>query len=316
MPATDREKPPSVPPVAEPPPDALDEGIARFLAHVRIEKGQSPLTATTYGRHLRKLAAFLRKVGRNDWRQATKEDLTAWVLALKDRNAHPNTLFIALASARAFFRFAHAEGFAEDLTAVIDLPRRWESLPHALSPEEVERLLKAADLDTDLGVRDRAIVEFFYASGLRLAELVRIEVNDLQWELGVARVTGKGNKQRLAPIGDEAIGWIRRYLRDVRPKLLGDASSGRLFLARGGRGLSRESVALTIRRLAKRARIGKRVTPHMLRHSFATHLLQGGADLRAIQEMLGHASIETTQIYTHIDRRGLKDAHRRFHPRG
>lgn len=316
MPATDREKPSPGPGGAEPPPDALDEGIARFVAHIRVEKGQSPLTATTYGRHLRQLAAFLRKVGRAEWHQATKEDLTAWVLAAKELEAHPNTLFIALASARAFFRFAHAEGYAGDLAPVIDLPRRWESLPHALSPEEVERLIKAADLDTDLGVRDRAIVELFYAAGLRLAELVRLEVNDLQWELGVARITGKGDKQRLAPIGDEAIGWIRRYLREVRPKLAGDSASGRLFLARGGRGLSRESVALTIRRLAKRARIGKRVTPHMLRHSFATHLLQGGADLRAIQEMLGHASIETTQIYTHVDRRGLKDAHRRFHPRG
>jgi integrase/recombinase XerD len=316
MPATAPEGPPPAPDAPEPPPDALDEGIARFLAHVRIEKGQSPLTASTYGRHLRRLAAFLRKVGRADWGRATREDLTAWVLALKDREAHPNTLFIALASARAFFRFAHAEGYAADLAPTIDLPRRWESLPHALSPEEVERLLKAADLGTDLGVRDRALVELFYASGLRLAELVRLEVGDLQWELGVARVTGKGDKQRLAPIGEEAMGWIRRYLRDTRPKLLGEGSSARLFLARGGRGLSRESVALAIRRLAKRARLGKRVTPHMLRHSFATHLLQGGADLRAIQEMLGHSSIETTQIYTHVDRSGLKAAHRKFHPRG
>ncbi|MCC7519334.1 MAG: tyrosine recombinase [Verrucomicrobiae bacterium] len=315
MPATARESP-SPGAVAEPPPDALDEGIARFLAHVRVEKGQSPLTAATYGRHLRRLAAFLRKGGRLDWRRADKEDLTAWILALKDRDAHPNTLFLALASARAFFRFAHAEGYAADLAPATNLPRRWESLPHALSAEEIERLLKAADLDTDLGVRDRAIIELFYASGLRLAELVRLETGDLQWELGVARVTGKGDKQRLVPVGEEALGWVRRYLRDVRVKLLGDSDCTRLFLARGGRGLSRESAALTIRRLAKRARIGKRVTPHMLRHSFATHLLQGGADLRAIQEMLGHASIETTQIYTHVDRRGLKEAHRRFHPRG
>ncbi len=316
MPATDPSPPDPEPAGDNPPPDALDEGVARFLAHVRIEKGQSPLTAATYGRHLRRLAAFLRKVGRTHWNRATREDLTAWVLAQKDQGAHPNTLFLALASVRAFFRFAHAEDLAADLAPFLDLPRRWENLPHALSPEEIERLLKAANLDTDLGVRDRALVELFYASGLRLAEIVRLDVGDLQWELGVARVTGKGDKQRLAPIGEEALGWVRRYLRDVRPKLLGDGTSARLFLARGGRGLSRESVARAIRQLARRARLDKRVTPHMLRHSFATHLLQGGADLRAIQEMLGHASIETTQIYTHVDRRGLKDAHRRFHPRG
>lgn len=286
-----------------------------FLTQVRIEKGQSDLTARTYQRHLDGFRAFARKVGRASWGDVTVEDAQAWLAQLKKRGFHINTLYIALASLRAMFKYTHTEGWTQDFSQVLDLPRRWENLPHALDPTDIEKLLNAAELDTDRGVRDRAILELFYASGLRLAELARLQLGDVQWELGVVRVTGKGGKQRVVPVGKQAIGWLKRYLRDIRPNFVTERTGSNMFLSRRGTGVSRETVALTVRRLAKRAGIGKRVTPHMLRHSFATHLLAGGADLRVIQEMLGHSSIETTQIYTHVDRGQLQKTHRDFHPR-
>lgn len=213
-----------------------------------------------------------------------------------------------------------------DLTPSLDLPRRWESLPHALDPSEIEQLIRAADLQTDLGIRDRTVIELFYASGLRLAEMASLKLNEIQWDLGVLRVVGKGNKQRVVPVGAEALGWMKRYLQDVRPKSPKAPDNPCFFLSlhgedrrsqskKGTTGISRETLSLTIRRLASRAKLQKRITPHMLRHSFATHLLAGGADLRIIQEMLGHSSIETTQIYTHVDRNQLQRAYKAFHPR-
>ncbi|MBI4025460.1 MAG: tyrosine recombinase [Verrucomicrobia bacterium] len=295
--------------------DVLSDGVAAFLTQVRIEKGQSELTARTYQRHIARFLAFVRKVGRRSWADVKPDDVHAWLMEEKEKGFHINTLYIALASVRAIFKYAHAEGWTGDFSALLELPRRWESLPHALDPSEIERLIRAPDLKSDFGVRDRAILEMFYASGLRLAEMARLQLGDIQWDLGVIRITGKGNKQRLVPVGRQALGWLRRYIQEFRPKFVKKQTGGELFLSRRGGGVSRETLALTVRRLAKRARIEKRVTPHMLRHSFATHLLAGGADLRVIQEMLGHSSIETTQIYTHVDRSQLQKTYRAFHPR-
>lgn len=309
MPETEKEKPDSLSP------DSLDEVISAFLSQVAIEKGQSPLTVSTYRRNLLKFKVFLKKVGRTDWAQVTSEDIQAWLVDEKEHGAHVNSLYVAIASLRAFFKFTLAEKITGDFIQFLDLPRRWERLPHALTIQDIEKMIKAADVSTLLGIRDRTILELFYSSGLRLAELTFLQLGDIQWELGIVRVTGKGNKQRVVPVGKQALGWVKRYLNDVRPKFCREKTGSFLFLSARGTNLSRESIALTIRQLAKKAKIGKRITPHMLRHSFATHLLSGGADLRVIQEMLGHASIETTQIYTHVDQSHLQRTHKQFHPR-
>ncbi len=307
-------------------PAALVERVSEFLTHVQLEKGQSALTADTYRRHLDDFMHFARQVGRAAWDQVKPDDAHAWLLQLKERNFHINTIYVALSSLRAFVKYAHSIGCMSDLTQSLDLPRRWESLPHALDPDEIEKLIRAADIQTELGIRDRAVIELFYASGLRLAEMASLKLADIQWELGVLRVIGKGNKQRVVPVGAEALGWMSRYRNEVRSKSPKAQKSDCFFLSFHGddkrnhgkkevKGISRETLALTIRRLAQRAKLQKRITPHMLRHSFATHLLAGGADLRIIQEMLGHSSIETTQIYTHVDRNQLQHAYKAFHPR-
>jgi integrase/recombinase XerD len=297
------------------PPDALQELLSGFLTFIRIEKGQSPLTSKTYERQLGSLMVFLRKLGRKSWEEAGVEDLQEWISSLKKFGYHVHTLHQAVAAARAFFKFASAEHQIEDLSRNLELPRRWESLPHSLTVEEMDLILKAPRLDEPIGVRDRAILELFYASGLRLAELPLLQVQDIQWELGVARVFGKGNKTRIVPVGKQALLWIRRYLNEIRPQWENERTGGELFLSIRGTRISRETVARTVRIMARRAGIQKRVTPHMIRHSFATHLLAGGADLRAIQEMLGHSNIDTTQIYTFVDQSQLSKTYRNFHPR-
>lgn len=302
-------------PPKETAPDPLREALESFLSHAQYEKGLARLTIRTYRRHLEVFLAFLRRAGRGAWAEVTAEDVHGWLMEQKARGGHANSLYLAVAALRAFLKFAHREGFAADFADELDLPRRWESLPHALAPVEIQRLIEAADVRSPLGIRDRAVLELFYASGLRLAEITRLQLGDLRGELGVVRVFGKGDRERLVPVGQEAWHWLRRYVDEVRPRVARRHASNALFLSVRGRGLSRESLALTVRRLARRAQLNKRVTPHMLRHSFATHLLAGGADLRVIQEMLGHANIETTQIYTSVNQDQLRQVHRSFHPR-
>ncbi len=293
----------------------LSDGVASFLTQVRLEKGQSELTARTYQRHIYSFVTFLEKLARSHWREVKLDDIHAWLLEQQKKKFHVNTIYILLASVKAFLRYAHQQGWMEDFNQLLDLPRRWESLPHALEVAEVEQLLKAVDTTKTRGIRDRAILELFYSSGLRLAEMTRLCLVDFKWELGVVRLTGKGSKERIVPIGKQALYWLQHYLQDVRDKYVKSWSGSLFFLSRNGKGLSRESIALIIRQTAKRAGLTKRITPHMLRHSFATHLLAGGADLRVIQEMLGHSSIETTQIYTYVDRSQLQKIHKSFHPR-
>jgi integrase/recombinase XerD len=301
---------------AEPKPSSpLLESVFAFLSQIRIEKGQSELTVQTYQRHIEDFVRFVHAIPRHSWDSVKPEDAHAWIMEKKEKGFHINTLYIAMASLKAFLKYGNREGLCSDFSDLLELPKRWEGLPHSLDPSEIDLLLKAADLTTDLGIRDRAVLELFYASGLRLSELAVVKLGDIQWEAGTIRIVGKGNKQRIVPVGRQALGWLRRYLQEVRPKLTREKGASELFLSTRGSGASRETLALTIRRLAKKAKIQKRVTPHMLRHSFATHLLAGGADLRVIQEMLGHASIETTQIYTYVDRQQLQKTYRTFHPR-
>ncbi|MDD2709011.1 MAG: tyrosine recombinase XerC [Verrucomicrobiae bacterium] len=293
----------------------LRDTVESFLSFLQYEKGLSNLTAQTYRRHLLPLIIFLNKLNRAEWRQVTVDDLHAWLAERRKQGFRSNSLYLAVAALRAFFKFTHREGVSADFTDHLDLPHRLESLPHALSPAEIERLLNAANLSHPLGLRDRAILELFYSSGLRLAEMTRLELGDIRWELGIVRVLGKGSKERFVPVGREALHWVKRYMEELRPKLAGQQTCQALFVSRRRKGCCREIIKLTVRRAARRAGMKKRVTPHMLRHSFATHLLTGGADLRVIQEMLGHASIETTQIYTHVDQDRLRQIYRSFHPR-
>ena len=210
----------------------MEETVAAFLTQLKVEKGQSNLTARTYQRHISHFLKFIRKVGRRSWSQVKAEDFQAWIMEEKEKGFHANTLYIALASLRAFFKYLHGEGSSPDFSQVLDLPRRWESLPHALTQSEIEQLLKASDLTSKIGIRDRAILELFYSSGLRLAEMAKLKLEDIQWDLGVLRVLGKGNKQRIVPVGRQALGWLQRILKKSGPNTSKKKLEANFFLVK------------------------------------------------------------------------------------
>lgn len=295
-----------------------------FLAHLRIECGLSPNTLEAYGRDLRELESALTKRGVPDSTKVTPRQLSEHLQSLKrDRELSGSTIVRHLASIRVFYRWLTAEGVLEENPAeLLERPTRWKRLPGVLSPNQVKRLLAAPEPEANpevvpLWLRDRALLELIYACGLRATEAARVGVDDLHRELRVVKVTGKGEKQRLVPIGRPAEAALDVYLSECRPRLVRPErfDKGRMLLSRTGRPLERVAVWQIVKRNARKAGLEK-VYPHVLRHSFATHLLMGGADLRTVQEMLGHADIATTQIYTHVDKSRLKDVHRRYHPRG
>ncbi|MDH3270904.1 MAG: tyrosine recombinase, partial [Gemmatimonadota bacterium] len=242
--------------------------------------------------------------------------LRAWVFDLKDGGLAATSIRRAQSAVRTYFGFLLAEGvISVDPTDRLDSPRVDRSLPHFLTVEETSCLLDAPDPDRPTYWRDRAILEFLYATGVRVSELTELRLSSLDLDEGFATVFGKGAKERLVPIGAPALRALRRYLRDVRPGLDRGEGEGRVFLNARGRPIRRESIWSVVKTSAERAGLTKKVSPHTLRHTFATHLVEGGADLAAVQELLGHADISTTQIYTHLDRAYLRDMHRRFHPR-
>lgn len=235
---------------------------------------------------------------------------------MKDIGLQPTTIRRQISALRTYFKFLGGEGVVvRDPTERLDTPKGWRRLPTVLSVVEIERLLGAPDADTPLGMRDRALLEVAYATGARVSELVALRLSDLLFEERVARLFGKGSKERLVPVGRRALGAAALYAREIRPGLDRGRSRGVLFVNARGGPLTRVGAWGIIKAAARRAGITKRVTPHTLRHSFATHLLEGGADLRAVQEMLGHADLATTQLYTHVDREYLRSVHRSFHPR-
>ncbi len=288
-----------------------------FRDYLSFERGLSPRTVDAYLRDARRLVGFLDGRG-----VATPEDveyrlLRDFVASLSERGLAASTVSRALSSMRAYFRYLVEEGeLGSDPSERLESPRPSRALPDVLSYAEIERLLAAVGLDAPLAFRDRAILEVLYGSGLRVSELIGLRVRDLDLREGLVRVIGKGRKERLVPVGSGARRAVQRYLRELRPRLERGRSEGRVFLNRAGRPLSRMGVWKILRRHVDRAGLEKRVTPHTLRHSFATHLLEGGADLASVQEMLGHADISTTEIYTHVDRAHLRSVHRSFHPRG
>lgn len=287
-----------------------------FLDHLAVERGLSQRTLEAYGHDITRLITFLQGRGVHRPADASSELLREFVYSLKDRGLKPTSIRRALSAVRTYFAFLLAEGaVVADPTERVDPPRTTRRLPAVLSREEVARLLEAPDPGERLHWRDRALLEFAYASGVRVSELITLSTRDLMLDEGFARVLGKGSKERLVPLGRSARRALDVYLRETRPRLDRGASSGRVFLNARGRPLSRMGVWKILKKHVRRAGISKRVTPHTLRHSFATHLLEGGADLAAVQEMLGHADISTTQIYTHVDREYLRDVHRKYHPR-
>jgi integrase/recombinase XerD len=289
--------------------------IDAFLDHLQVERRFSPHTIESYSRDLRALADFAERRG-TLVEALTRQDLEAFVRQLMARGLAPRSVARAVACTRGFYRFLVVDlrcpsSPADDLRA----PRSWPALPKFLTLEEVDRLIAQPDASTPRGLRDRALVELLYATGMRVSELVALRPADLNLEAGYLTCTGKGDKQRLVPIGEEATRWVRRYLREARPILLRKASSPRVFVNARGGALSRVGFWKILKKHGQAAGLRPDLSPHVLRHSFATHLLDRGADLRAIQMMLGHADLSTTQIYTHVLEARMRVVYDRFHPR-
>lgn len=290
--------------------------IERFADFLTLERGASPATNDAYGRDVTRFAGYAAAKGATGPADIAPRAVREFVYHLKDVGLAPSSISRSVSAVRTYYRFLLGDGIvARDPTERIETPRRWRSLPEVLTVDEVTRLLAAPTLDEKLVFRDRAILELAYGAGLRVSEWVTLGVRDVLMDEGLVRVFGKGSKERLVPIGRRAIGAAAMYLRELRPKLDRGATEGRFALNARGTPLSRMGAWKVLRKYVRIAGITKRVTPHTLRHSFATHLLEGGADLRAVQEMLGHADISTTQIYTHVDREYLRTVHRQFHPR-
>jgi len=280
-----------------------------------VERGLSANTLAAYGGDFARLAAFAQGRGKGVLGLA-QGDLADFMAHLHQAGLSTRSVARAVHSARGLYRFALREGMlADDPMENLRAPRAFKALPRALSMAQVEALLEAPDTTTPLGVRDRAILEVLYATGLRASELTSLTLEGLDLELGVVRVLGKGSKERLVPLGREAQRWTRRYLDETRPLFARDASPPVVFLSQRGGRLSAMGLWGIVRRHAVTAGVERVLTPHVLRHSFATHLLERGADLRALQAMLGHADISTTQIYTHVSRERLRQIYDKLHPR-
>jgi integrase/recombinase XerD len=301
---------------------ALDGNVARaFLIEryqdfLSLEQGSSPLTLEAYLRDVERFATYAAVRGATGPTDVDARALREFVYHLKDLGLAPASIRRNVSAVRGYFRFLLAEGLVvRDPSERLETPKRWRTLPEVLTVADVERLLAAPTLDEPLAFRDRALLELAYGAGLRVSEWITLGVRDLLLEDSLVRVFGKGSKERLVPIGRTAVGAVAVYLRELRPRLERGAGEGVLFLNARGEPLSRMGAWKILRKYVQAAGIEKHVSPHTLRHSFATHLLEGGADLRAVQEMLGHVDISTTQIYTHVDREYLRSVHRQFHPR-
>lgn len=292
--------------------------LERFRDYLALEAGNSGNTVASYLRDITRLADYATSRGAKSPEQLSAAQLRDFVYFLKDLGLAATTIGRQISAIRTYYKFLVGEGLAaRDPSERIESPKRWRTLPAVLSVDEVQKLLEASSVEQrpPLAIRDHALLEFAYATGVRVSELVGLKLQDLFFRDGVARVFGKGRKERLVPVGRRAIGEVSMYVERVRPTL--DRGNGRGFLFLNARGtpLSRVGAWGIIKANARRAGLVKRVTPHTLRHTFATHLLEGGADLRAVQEMLGHVDLSTTQLYTHIDRDYLRTVHKSYHPR-
>jgi integrase/recombinase XerD len=291
--------------------------LPRFADFIALEQGLSRLTQDAYRRDLERFTQYAATRGASAPLDVTARMLREYVYHLKDLGLSPSSIRRNVSAVRSYFRFLTGDGVVvRDPSERLETPKRWRTLPDVLTVAEVQALLAAPTLDDPFVFRDRALLELAYGAGLRVSEWITLGVRDLLLDEGLVRVFGKGSKERLVPIGRSAIGAAAIYLRELRPRLERGEGKGVLFLNARGRPLTRMGAWKILRGYVERAGITRHVTPHTLRHSFATHLLEGGADLRAVQEMLGHVDIGTTQIYTHVDREYLRQVHRSYHPRG
>ena len=292
--------------------DLLDS----FIDHLWLEDGLSRNTLVSYRLDLTQFAEWLQQTCDKNLLAVSQADIQQY-LAIRFPQSKPRSISRLIASLRRFYKYCLREALlGADPTEQIDSPKLPRALPKSLNEEEVEALLKAPDINVALGLRDRAMLEVLYASGLRVSELVGLRVTEVSLSEGVIRVTGKGSKTRLVPMGEVAVEWITRYLKESRPEILQKRLSDTLFVTQRGGAMTRQAFWYLIKRYALLAGVTKHLSPHVLRHAFATHLLNHGADLRVVQMLLGHADISTTQIYTHVARERLKQLHSMHHPRG
>lgn len=289
--------------------------VAEFLGALQLEWGASPNTLSAYRRDLAGFQRFLRD-HRRAMRQVGNSEISQYLLRLKREGLGPRSVARHLSAVRGLYRFLLREGWLRrDPTEQLETPRLPQRLPRTLAFEEVAALIESADPDSPVGLRDRALLELLYATGMRASECNALRIEDVNLSAGYVVVTGKGSRQRLVPVGAQALHWIRRYLKEARPAMVKRRNPGTLFVNRRGGSLSRQGVWGVIKKAARRAGVRRGVSPHTLRHSFASHLLERGADLRSVQTMLGHADISTTQIYTHLSSRAVREMYMRFHPR-
>jgi integrase/recombinase XerD len=290
--------------------------VDAFLDYLTVERGLAENTRVAYCTDLAQFIEFIQRRGIGQMNRVQHQHITAFMMDRRKHDVSARSLARQLSALRMFCRFLVREKLlADDPTQSVDSPRLWRTLPHALTYDEVDMLLAAPATRTKLGLRDKAILEFMYATGLRVSEVAKITLNDVNFDAGFLRIIGKGSKERIVPVGKQAAACIQRYLKDARPSLARRGQRGEIFLSTRGGPLNRKTIWHLIKKYARTAGITKCITPHTLRHSFATHLLDNGADLRVIQEMLGHVDISTTQVYTHVDQKRLKETHFRFHPR-
>jgi integrase/recombinase XerD len=296
----------------------MQELIQEFINYVSVERGLAKNTLLAYSRDLKGYVEYLKTGGVKGPDAVTRERVTNFMYALKKKGLSTTSICRALAAVKMFHRFLVRESFAkEDPTNLVETPKVWKRVPEVLSQAEIESIIRAAQGKSLQMVRDAAILELFYASGMRVSELADLKVNGLNFDVGYVRCIGKGSKERIIPIGKKSRQALAIYCAKVRPKFStkSSAETDVLFLSRLGRRISRQSIWKLIKFYAHKAGIKKVIKPHTLRHTFATHLLEHGADLRSVQEMLGHSDISTTQIYTHVDKERLKSVHKQFHPR-
>jgi integrase/recombinase XerD len=296
---------------------ALAEDVEAFRNYLRSERGLAANTVLAYGRDLDRFAGWVAGGGLASYLAPSLRDLSHYVEFLRGQGLAPPSAARHLVALKMFYRFLRLEErTAESTVELLESPRLWERIPQVLSPSAVDRLLAAPQPLDRFCLRDRALLETLYATGSRASEVVGLRLEDLHAEGGFCKCTGKGSKQRIVPLGRPALNALRAYLEGLRPRLVqAGPDAPWVFVSRGGKALTREMLWVLVKKYVRRAGLNPDVSPHTLRHSFATHLLSGGADLRTVQELLGHASIRTTQMYTHVDRERLRAVHRQFHPR-
>lgn len=294
----------------------MNDLLKIFLEYLSVERGLAKNTIDAYNRDLKSYIFYLRTKNIINIDYTNRTTIVSYLLLMQKKGKASSSISRACAAIKSFYQFLFREHIIdEDPTVNLDAPKLEHRLPKVLTVEEVERLLCQPDMTNPLGMRDRSMLELLYATGMRVSELISISVEDVNLEMGFLRCLGKGSKERIVPVGSIAIEYLEHYILNARKEILNDKESQTLFLNRQGNTMTRQGFWKIIKKYSKKAGINKKITPHTLRHSFATHLLENGADLRAVQEMLGHADISTTQIYTHITRSKIKEVYDKTHPR-